>query len=438
MTTAPPAAWRYHLPTAPDRLSVGVRAPMSSAAIPGELGISRMTLCSLMSDSLLGTCSRRLLLPLALVPVVTTGACGQTSDGGGMVFRWEDVPPGAVVISMDTTVEGDDAEDVRTLEVARARLLALREDWSYGTLDGPDNTPWGWIRDVATDAEGNVYAIDGLLNLMRVLSPAGELIGETFRVGEGPMEIRGPAGVEFVGDTLMVYSPFGFIYASGEPQNLTEAARFFPENASGIEDACVGDALVLRIMPVPEPASVQAMNLDGTAVGIFGDVFEHDAISVRIDLSHGQIACSHGPKRVVISFNDGSLIHAYDYSGAPEWVAHLAGFQAPEVRGVPFGDGRIALSSPGESPEDRVQRLTSLPGGLILVQVNRMGPYEESDGSRLRKVRRRDSYILSAHTGAGVYVGPGLPEVLHATERRLFVMDTDDELDYVILRTYAW
>ncbi len=385
------------------------------------------------------TCSRRLLLPLALVTVVTTGACGQTNDGGGMVFRWEDVPPGAVVISMDTVVGGDDAEDVRTLEVARARLLALREDWSYGTLDGPDNTLWGWIRDVATDTVGNVYAIDGLLNLMRVLSPAGELIEETFRVGEGPMEIRSPAGVEFIGDTLMVFSPFGFIYASGEPQNLTEAARFFPENASGIEDACVGDAPVfLRIMPVPEPASVQAMNLDGTEVGVFGDVFEHDAVSVRIDLSRGQIACTHEPKRVATSFNDGSLIHAYDYSGAPEWVAHLAGFRAPEVRGVSFGDGRIALSSPGESPEDRVQRLTSLPGGLILVQVNRMGPYEEVDGSRLRKVRTRDSYLLSARTGAGVYVGPGLPEVLHATERKLFVMDTDDELDYVILRTYAW
>ena len=67
-----------------------------------------------------------------------------------------------------------------------------------------------------------------------------------------------------------------------------------------------------------------------------------------------------------------------------------------------------------------------------------MGPYQEVDGSRLRKVSRRDSYLLSARTGAGVYVGPGLPEVLHATERRLFVIDMDDELDYMILRTYAW
>ena len=391
------------------------------------------------SDLPIGACLQRLLLPLALIPVATNGAWGQSTDGGGIAFRWEDVPSRAVVITMDTVIGGDNAEDVRALEAGRARLLAVREEWSYGTLDGPDNTHWGLIRDVATDAEGNVYAVDGLLNLVRVLSPAGGLIAETFRVGEGPMEIRGPAGAEFVGDTLMVFSPFGFLYASGEPQNLTETGRFVPENPAGIEDACVGDALVfLRIMPFLEPVSVQTMNLDGTAVGIFGDVFEHDDVSVRTNLSRGQIACTNEPKRVVTSFNDGSLIHGYDYSGAPEWVAHLAGFRAPEVRGVLLGDGRYAMSRPGESPEDRVQTLTSLPGGLILVQVNRMGPYEVVDDRRLRTVRRRDSYLLSAHTGTGVYVGPGLPAVVHATERRLFAMDTDDELDYVILRTYGW
>ena len=381
----------------------------------------------------------RLVLPLALLSVATTGAGGQSNDGRGEVFRWEDVPPGAVVIAMDTVAGSDDPEDIRALQGARARLLAMREEWNYGTLDGPDSTLWGWIRDVATDAEGNVYAIDGLLNLMRVLSPAGDLIAETFHAGEGPMEIRAPAGVEFVGDTLVVFSPFGFTYVSGEPRNLTEAGRFVPERPLGSEDACVGDALVfLRIMPFLEPASVHAMNLDGTEVGTFGDVFEHDAVSVRIDLSRGQIACTYEPKRVVTSFNDGPLIHAYDYSGAPQWVAHLGGFRAPEARGVRVSGGRFMMSNPGESPEDRVQRLTSLPGGLFLVQVYRRGPYELVDDRRVRKILRRDSYLLSARTGAGVYVGPGLPEVLHATEGRLFVMDTDDELEYAILRAYTW
>ena len=386
-----------------------------------------------------GALWRQVVPVMAMLVCAMSGGCGSDDGGAAVTFRWDDVPRDAIVITMDTMAQGGDAEDVRALEVARARLLRLREEWSYGTLDGPDNTLWAWIRDVATDAEGNVYVVDGMLSLVRVLSPMGELITETFRAGEGPMEIRAAAGVEFVGDMLVVSSPFGFVYSSGDPPNLTEAGRFVPQSPQAIEDACAGDTLLfLRITPFAEPATVQVMSMDGTDVGIFGEMFEHEDPGVRATLSRGQIACSHDPKRVVTSFNDASLIHAHDYSGAPAWIAHLAGFRPPEARGVSLDDGPVALSSPGESPEDGVQRLTSLPGGLILVQVNRMGPYEVVDSRRFRTVRRRDSYLLSASTGVGVYVGPGLPEVLHATDHRLFVMDAHDELDYVILRTYRW
>ena len=75
---------------------------------------------------------------------MTTGAGGQNNEGRGVVFHWEDVPPGAVVIAMDTVAESDDPGDVRALQGARARLLAMREEWNYGTLDGPDSTLWGW------------------------------------------------------------------------------------------------------------------------------------------------------------------------------------------------------------------------------------------------------------------------------------------------------
>lgn len=382
---------------------------------------------------------RRSLL-LAIPPCVMAGACGSDNSDGGLVFRWDDVPPEAIVIAMDTMVQGDDSEDVRTLAAARARLLGVREEWTYGTLEGPDNTLWGWIRDVATDAEGNVYAIDGLLNLLRVLSPAGELIAETFRSGGGPMEARAPMGVELIGDTLVVFSSFdGLIYATGEPQELSETGRVVPQPTLEFEDGCAANTLLfLRISPIAEPASVQAVGLDGTQVGIFGDVFQHEDVSVRAKLSKGGIACSHKPERVVTSLTGGSLIHAYDYSGAPAWVAHLAGFRPPETRGARLGDGRLVLSSPGESPEDRVQKPIWLPGGLFLVQVIRRGPFREVDGRTLRKILRRDSYILAARSGVGVYVGPDLPEVLHVTEGRLFAMEADDELGHVILATYQW
>jgi len=114
------------------------------------------------------------------------------------IIRWDEMPPGAV-----GDLHGHDRcgrhRSCRGPDPG-ARLLALREEWSYGTMDGPDHTHWAWIRDVATDAEDNIYAVDGLL--VRVLSPTGEFLAETFRIGEGPMEMRSPAGIEWIDGRL--------------------------------------------------------------------------------------------------------------------------------------------------------------------------------------------------------------------------------------------
>lgn len=381
---------------------------------------------------------RRFLRLPVTIPVLLGASCASDVQYGAMVIRWEDVPPGAVVVSLDTVPQFDDGEAAQSLMVARSRLLAIREEWGYGTLDGPQNTLWGWIRDATTDSEGYLYVVDGMFNLLRVLSPSGDFVAEVFRPGDGPMELRTPAGAEFFGDTLVVFSHSRFVYSTGEPQDLEEVRRFAPR-APGVEDACIGEeGMFVKSMPVTESVAVRALDSSGNPVGMFGSVFEHSDVNVRATLSRGHIACVHEPGRVVTAFHNGSLIYAHEYDGTPVWVAHLDGFRSPEFRGQPLGDGRIALSNPGELPEDRVQSLTAMPGGLILVQVNRTGPFEVIDGRRVSEIRRRDSYLLSARTGAGVYVGSELPEVLHATDRRLFVMDADIDVGYVILRSYLW
>ena len=387
----------------------------------------------------------RPVVMLGLASCVIVGACGASdgtgaSDGNGqLVFRWDDIPGDAVPVSMDTVAGVGAGVEGRALASARSRLLSIREEWTYGTLDGPDNTLWAWLRDVATDPEGNVYAVDGMLNLMRVLSPEGELITETFHRGEGPMELRAPRSVEVIRDTVVVFSGFGIAYATGGPRGFTDAGRILPEGASGAEDACVTDALIyLRLSARTEPASVRAVTMAGTGAGSFGSVFDHENPSVRSHMSRGGIACTHEPERIATFFNSSPLIYAYDYSGRSIWVAYLSGFRPTETHGTLLSDGRVQLSRPGRSPEDWVQRLISLPGGLFLVQVLRMGATEMVDGRAITRVQRSDSYLLSARTGAGVYVGPDLPEVLHATEERLFVVHAHDELDYVFLSAYRW
>lgn len=105
-----------------------------------------------------------------------------------------------------------------------------------------------------------------------------------------------------------------------------------------------------------EPASVQAVSMDGTVGGFFGSAFNHEDPAVRSHMSRGGIACTHEPERVATFFHGGPLIHAYDFSGRSVWVANVSGFRPTETHGTPLSDGRIMLSRPGRSPEDRIQR----------------------------------------------------------------------------------
>ena len=390
-----------------------------------------------------GLFSRLLTMALPFVTVTACSSGDRGSSSDGMVFRWDEIPHDAVAISMDTVIQGH-GDDHRSLAVARARLLGGREEWTYGTIDGPENTVWSWIRDVTTDAEGNVYVLDLLLNLLRVLSPEGELITEAHLSGEGPMEIRATAGADFMEDTLVLFSPAYVIFSVGGPRAPAEARRAFPRSP-GTEDACTTDSLLyLKISPFAAEGSILMVDAEGNEVGTFGHVFEHEDASVRAYMSRGQVACGQEADRVFLAADNSSLIRAYSHSGTPAWVGNLVGFRPPEILGEPMGDGRLALSNPATSPEDKVQRLTSLPGGVVLVQVARMGPSESVGGRTIRRVRRRDSYLLSARTGVGVYVGSELPEVLHATATRLFAVDAGveinggTEVNYLLLKTYEW
>lgn len=70
------------------------------------------------------------------------------------------------------------------------RTLDLQEAWRVGGDD--DDTLFGLIPRVETDADGNVYVLDSQLCTVSVYDRDGELLRTLFREGEGPGEVRGP------------------------------------------------------------------------------------------------------------------------------------------------------------------------------------------------------------------------------------------------------
>lgn len=78
------------------------------------------------------------------------------------------------------------------------RTVRLQEEWRVGGED-PD-LMFGLMVDAACDAAGNVYLMDQQLNTVTVISPAGEVLRQLFRVGDGPGEVRTPQGIAVLPD----------------------------------------------------------------------------------------------------------------------------------------------------------------------------------------------------------------------------------------------
>jgi len=152
----------------------------------------------------------------------------------------------------------------------------------------------------------------------------------------------------------------------------------------------------------------------------YGSGFDHERDDVSAFFSAGGMACS-GPY-VATFFNNVPLLYGYDARrGVEAWSALLTDFQHPEVR-LEDGGG-IGLGS--EKASDMVLGLFGLPDGVFMVQVNRMGPREVEDGRVFIPVERRDTYVLLAESGVGLYVGKGLPHIIGVSGAMLQAVESD-------------
>jgi hypothetical protein len=86
--------------------------------------------------------------------------------------------------------------------------VVLEELWRVGG-EADDAVFFGSISDITADAAGNVYILDQQLSQVNVLANDGSFLRTLSREGDGPGEIRRPAGLFFMPDgTLGVYQFF--------------------------------------------------------------------------------------------------------------------------------------------------------------------------------------------------------------------------------------
>jgi hypothetical protein len=78
--------------------------------------------------------------------------------------------------------------------------VSLSERWRLGGDSEDEDEFFGVISEIATDADGNVYLLDGQLHQVMIYSSDGEFIRAIGREGEGPGEFRRPSGMVVLPD----------------------------------------------------------------------------------------------------------------------------------------------------------------------------------------------------------------------------------------------
>ena len=348
-----------------------------------------------------------------LLLLVSCQACAESTAINGF---WR-IPEDAIRIPLDTALPNlrrlDQAKREH-LERARRRLVAMRPLWSVGAVDGEVHERWAFPSSAATDRAGNIYVLDRFLTEVRVFAPDGQFMGSTLRAGDGPLEMRTPLGVSMIpGDTLIVYAHDRIQLVTGGPTSFEQVGEITAR--SSVTAVCQADRnIVTRVAPFDRAGTVRVLDRAGEELNWYGSMFDHSRDDVSALFSMGGLGCA-GPY-VSTYFDNMPLLYGYHgATGEKLWTAFLEDFTFPEVQ--LHDGGGIGRNSKGA--EDMVLGMFGVGEGLFLVQVNRIGPASEENGRQRRQVYRRDTYVVLAASGSGVYVGEGLPHIIGVSADRI-------------------
>jgi len=322
-------------------------------------------------------------------------------------------------VLLDTTAAASPAAaaSAQALLAFRSRVASARVATTIGSADGPSYAVFGRIADVALDGGGRIYVLDGFADEIRQFEPDGEFRRSFGGRGDGPTEFRDPIGMAFTSSgTLAVAMRASIKLFDVADSAVALVAMHRAGDIPPPRAMCVlGDHLVVRGWTDEDQRIVQMIAPDGSRTRSFGTGYERGGSLVRSQLSRGPIACTNDPPRVVVGYNELPLLQAYDTTGVLQWEVSLPDFTPPRVIESVTDGGAPAVSTDVSRPADRLLSLKSMPGGIVVAYVGRLGP---ADANRFQPIERIQGFAFSAEDGTGVR----LPD------RRLLLMAAAPEL----------
>jgi hypothetical protein len=295
-------------------------------------------------------------------------------------------------------------DDLRTLGPAH----------TLGAARGEPALVFGRIEDVAFDDEGQVLILDSRLNEVRVFSKHGQFIESFGRAPNAPRLFRHPEKIAGgAGHTLIVAD-------RGRSLKLfvSNAGRYVANGSIEVplvpEDLCTREASVYVRGWTSSGFTLHEYRLDGTYGGSFGRGYQSPQALVREQLSDGLLACSHDSDVIVAATEYFPYVYGYSPKGQSIWISTLEAFTPMRIEDSTTEEGRPAVNFDRGSPYDRIVSLEMLSSDYVLLQSERVERHGE------REIRRIDTYLLSARTGHGWFVGSQVPLIREVRWPRLY------------------
>ncbi|MBL8997799.1 MAG: hypothetical protein JNL44_10835 [Gemmatimonadetes bacterium] len=331
------------------------------------------------------------------------------------------------VISKDIAAAKGSSADAMAARLRRARRID-----SIGTLDGPLETVFGTIADVAVAPSGAIYILDIANQLVRGFSPTGVPVIQLGRLGSGPPDLRTPLSIWTEGDSTVVVADgvLGIKYFSAKPRSSTPT-RVLRLGAPPIAACATGDHVVSvgtsgepiggSVKVGVEPlGSVTARS--GELVRRFGESYPSENAMVRRSMSESVVACT--PEgTIVTSLSKLPFVTGYRADGSPSWVARLKDFVVGRHVEEANSRGQRSIGIDDRDPRNSfVRRITPVGGSMVVVQVGLMTPESIRDRSIWSRI---DSYVVDVRDGQGAFVSSTLPLLAAMRGERLVAFEND-------------
>lgn len=294
------------------------------------------------------------------------------------------------------------------------RSIALRprgasEVVRFGELDEPRPYVFGDITDL-TIAGDTVYVLESAAGEVRLFTTQGLHLASFGSKGPGPDELLQPRDMEIgANGELAVLERSGIKIFSIRDRKLALDRLVVPMETLGGVSLCarVDSLFVIRTLGPRAEKQIHVFRSRERSGGRdstdlltrFSDGYPLGGFLVRGRISRGPMVCPT-PTDVVIAYHDLPLIEAYSIDGSRLWKSGLAVFNPESTfAGIDSEDGAPFIRGSDGAAHDRVQVLTTLPGGIILLQVARMSARDEDAGDTQDVSPTIDSYVLEVENG---------------------------------------